>query len=122
MSYKEDTSDTTIYAPDTTWAGGRNRLYQYVKDNNLLYDYYVFMDEDVILKKTKSALIPNVSYPRHCSMKHAYSHVSSDSLRSKWPLRALFNHHSYQAEEQEAGFENLRKFEARLSHHDNEIV
>ncbi len=110
LSYKEDTSDTTIYAPDTTWAGGRNRLYQYVKDNNLLYDYYVFMDEDVILKKTKSILIPSLSDFEYNAIQSAYyGAVFPNSLRSKWPLRVLFDHYFYQAEEQDAGFENFEE-------------
>ncbi len=109
LSYKEDTSDTTIYAPDTTFTGGRNRLYQYVKDNNLLYDYYVLMDEDAVFKKTKSILCPNISIFEYSAIRSAYSNVYPGSLRSKWPLRALFNHYSYQAEEQEAGFENFEE-------------
>ncbi len=109
LSYKEDTSDTTIYAPDTTFAEGRNRLYQYVKDNNLLYDYYVFMDEDIVLKKTKSILCPNISSFEYSAIRSAYSCVSPNSLRSKWPLRSLFNCYSYQLEEQEAGFENFEE-------------
>ncbi len=105
LSYKEDTSDTTIYAPDTTWAEGRNRLYQYVKDNNLLYDYYIFMDEDAILKKTKSILIPNVSDLHYRIMRSVYARSFSESLLSKWLLGSVFNYLTYQLEEQEAGFE-----------------
>ena len=52
LSYKEQTEDTTIFAPNTTWTQGRNLLYQYVRDHNLQYDYYVFMDEDVMFKKS----------------------------------------------------------------------
>ncbi len=48
LSYQEETAETTIYAPDTTWASGRNKLFEYVKANRLRYKYYVFMDEDVV--------------------------------------------------------------------------
>ncbi len=109
LSYKEDTSDTTIYAPNTTWTGGRNRLYQYVKDNNLLYDYYVFMDEDVVLKNAKSILIPNLNPSRDGSLVSTGARIPLDSLWFKWPLKALFSHYSYQPEEQEAGFENFEE-------------
>lgn len=48
LSYRKETADTTLYAPNTTWASGRNRLIEYVKANRLLYDWYVFLDEDVV--------------------------------------------------------------------------
>ena len=52
LSYKEKTTETTIFAPNTTWTQGRNLLYKYVRENNLIYDYYVFMDEDVVFQKS----------------------------------------------------------------------
>jgi hypothetical protein len=36
-----------IFFPKSTWTEGRNRLFQEVKDKD--YDYYVFMDEDVLM-------------------------------------------------------------------------
>ena len=52
LSYQGKAADTTIFAPNTTWTQGRNLLYKYVRENNLIYDYYVFMDEDIIFRKT----------------------------------------------------------------------
>ncbi len=52
LSFKEKTSDTTIYAPNTTWTQGRNLLYHYVRDNNIHYDYYVFLDDDLLFQKS----------------------------------------------------------------------
>ncbi len=61
LSYKENTTETTIFAAGTTWTQGRNLLYKYVRDNNLQYDYYVFMDEDVVFHKPyKYALLNQV--------------------------------------------------------------
>lgn len=48
LSYRQETADTAIYAPDTTWTSGRNKLIEHVKANRLQYDWYVFLDEDVV--------------------------------------------------------------------------
>ena len=48
LSYREPTADTTIYAPNTTWTSGRNQLIEHVKTRGLRYDWYVFLDEDVV--------------------------------------------------------------------------
>lgn len=48
LSYQKETADTAIYAPDTTWTSGRNKLIEHVKANGLQYDWYVFLDEDVV--------------------------------------------------------------------------
>jgi hypothetical protein len=47
LSYKENTIDTKIFFPNSTWTTGRNKLREYVLENNLLYDYYILLDEDV---------------------------------------------------------------------------
>lgn len=48
LSFKENTSDTTIFFPKSTWATGRNRLRQYILNMKTVYDYYIFMDSDVV--------------------------------------------------------------------------
>lgn len=48
LSYRQETADTAIYAPGTTWTSGRNRLIEHVRANRLQYDWYVFLDEDVV--------------------------------------------------------------------------
>jgi len=48
LSYRERTADTAIYAPGTTWTSGRNKLIEHVKAKRLQYDWYVFLDEDVV--------------------------------------------------------------------------
>ena len=47
LSYKEQTNDTTLFFPNSTWTTGRNRLRQYALDLEKKYDYYIFLDEDV---------------------------------------------------------------------------
>jgi len=47
LSYQTRADDTDIYAPQTTWTSGRNRLIRHVKTHDLNYDWYVFLDEDV---------------------------------------------------------------------------
>jgi hypothetical protein len=48
LSFKENTSDTTIFYPKSTWTTGRNKLRDYVLEQKEEYDYYIFMDEDVV--------------------------------------------------------------------------
>jgi len=48
LSYQTRAADTDIYAPNTSWTAGRNRLIEYVKARNLEHDWYVFLDEDVV--------------------------------------------------------------------------
>ena len=51
LSYKEETPDTTIFAPTSTWNVGRNLLREHVISQNLIFDYYVFLDEDVVFSR-----------------------------------------------------------------------
>ena len=64
LSYRDKTSDTTIHAPNTTWAQGRNKLYQYVREQNLLYDYYVFLDEDLVFAKMDPTIAYSMKIPQ----------------------------------------------------------
>ena len=51
LSYKEQTDQTDIYLPNSTWAEGRNKLRKFVISQNKLlngYDFFCFMDEDLI--------------------------------------------------------------------------
>lgn len=46
LSFKENTSDTTIFYPHSTWTTGRNKLREYALSMDKKYDYYIFLDED----------------------------------------------------------------------------
>lgn len=48
LSYKENTADTTIFFPKSTWTTGRNKLREYAMALKEKYDYYIFLDEDVL--------------------------------------------------------------------------
>jgi FkbM family methyltransferase len=48
LSFKENTQDTTIFYPGSTWTTGRNKLREYILNLKLEYDYYIFLDEDVV--------------------------------------------------------------------------
>jgi len=50
LSYKDDTPDTTIFLPKSTWATGRNKLREHALNLPKKYDYYIFLDEDVLLE------------------------------------------------------------------------
>lgn len=47
-----DDSRSDLFVPNSTWASGRNALYEYVRQRELQqgweYEYYIFMDEDAI--------------------------------------------------------------------------
>jgi len=51
LSYKENTPDTTIFLPNSTWTSGRNKLREYILNLEKKYDYYIFLDEDVIFSE-----------------------------------------------------------------------
>jgi len=48
LSYKENTPETNIFYPNSTWTTGRNKLREYALNLNEKYDYYIFLDEDVV--------------------------------------------------------------------------
>jgi hypothetical protein len=51
LSHKENTEDTDIFFPNSTWTTGRNKLREYVIQNNLNdYDWYIFLDEDIVFE------------------------------------------------------------------------
>lgn len=48
LSYKEEVEDTHIFLPNSTWTSGRNKLREYILENNTEdYDYFIFLDEDI---------------------------------------------------------------------------
>jgi FkbM family methyltransferase len=48
LSFKENTPDTTIFYPNSTWTTGRNKLREYVLNLKQQYNYYILLDEDVV--------------------------------------------------------------------------
>ena len=50
LSFKEQTNDTKIYLPNSTWTDARNKLREYAMNLKEKYDYYIFMDHDVTFK------------------------------------------------------------------------
>ena len=48
LSFKENTPDTTIFYPGSTWTTGRNKLREHILSLKQKYDYYIFLDEDVV--------------------------------------------------------------------------
>jgi hypothetical protein len=48
LSFKENTQDTTIFFPGSTWTTGRNKLREHILNLKQKYDYYIFLDEDVV--------------------------------------------------------------------------
>jgi hypothetical protein len=50
LSYKQKSKDTTIFFPNSTWTTGRNKLREYALSLKEKYDYYIYLDEDIIFK------------------------------------------------------------------------
>ena len=46
-SWKENTPDTAVHVPNTTWTTGRNAAYEHVAAQDLEFDYAIFLDDDV---------------------------------------------------------------------------
>ena len=51
LSFKKKTEDTDIFYPNSTWTSGRNKLIEYVKENNIKAKYYIFLDDDIQFKE-----------------------------------------------------------------------
>ena len=51
LSFKENTSDTTIFLPKSTWTTGRNKLREYILNLKTNYEYYIFIDCDVVFSE-----------------------------------------------------------------------
>ena len=51
LSYKNNTEETDIFFPNSTWTTGRNKLREYALKLKNKYDYYIFMDEDIEFTK-----------------------------------------------------------------------
>lgn len=47
LSFRENTPDTTIFFPKSTWTTGRNKIREHVLKMTKKYDYYIFLDEDI---------------------------------------------------------------------------
>ena len=55
LNYKENTEETDIFFPNSTWTTGRNKLREYALKLKEQYDYYIFVDEDIMFpKRTQS--------------------------------------------------------------------
>jgi len=50
LSFKEETPDTKIFLPNSTWTDARNKLREYAINLPEKYDYYVFLDNDIKFK------------------------------------------------------------------------
>ena len=48
LSYKEESEQTDIFSPNSTWTTGRNQLREYALRLVEKFDYYVFLDCDVM--------------------------------------------------------------------------
>jgi FkbM family methyltransferase len=65
LSYKQNTPDTDIFFPNSTWTAGRNKLFELAIQKE--YDYYVFLDGDLnideSLLKQFETILNKIDYP-----------------------------------------------------------
>lgn len=57
LSYENNTPDTNIFAPNTTWTQGRNLLFNKAIEKD--FDYYVFVDHDLAINEEGVARFEN---------------------------------------------------------------
>jgi hypothetical protein len=50
LSYEEETEDTDIFYPNSTWTQGKNKLREYALSLEKKYDYYIYLDEDIVFE------------------------------------------------------------------------
>jgi FkbM family methyltransferase len=83
LSFKENTPDTTIFYPNSTWTTGRNKLREYVLNLKEKYDYYIFLDEDVLFtdysqengfNKLEELIIKYKPYIANPNLDNYYTH------------------------------------------------
>ena len=54
VTFKKENSNAVDFLPNSTWSDGRNRLWEEVRGK---YNYYLFIDDDLIFNKAKHAKI-----------------------------------------------------------------
>lgn len=112
LSYKEQTQDTHIYYPNSTWTTGRNKIREYVLLLDKKYDYYIFLDEDVIfLEKTQEdgfneletlvkKYLPYIATPNYVGYYEAHAQKRVERVTEATTaieVDALLNIFSYEA-------------------------
>jgi hypothetical protein len=96
LSFKENTPDTTIFYPGSTWTTGRNRLREYILNMKQIYDYYIFLDEDVVFNeysqedgfnKFEELLIkykPFIANPNFCGYGYYNNTLPGEAQTTIW--------------------------------------
>lgn len=89
LSYKNKTQDTDIFLPNSTWTSGRNALRDYALRLDQDYDYYIFLDEDLVFDDGKTfddfelslnKYRPNIGSPTVGGYGHEYFNPRTDAI------------------------------------------
>jgi hypothetical protein len=84
VTFKKKNSNAIDFLPNSTWSDGRNRLWQEVRNK---YDYYLFVDDDLIFykaKHTKIALFQRINQKlNRKNIIGSYKKCSSDFFFDK---------------------------------------
>lgn len=127
LSYKEQTQDSHIYFPNSTWTTGRNKLREYALNLKKKYDYYIFLDEDVVfLEKNQEdgfteverlirKYLPIIATPNYVGYYEAHAQKRVEQITEATTtieVDALFNIFSYESFTSEKLFPYVDKFDS----------
>ena len=110
LSYIENSPDTTIFFPESTsWATSRNKAREYVLNMKLNYDYYIYLDKDVIFtndsqekgfNKFEELLTkykPYIANPNHVGYYNPYILPGDDEVQTVIQFDGFCNAFSHKA-------------------------
>lgn len=125
LSYKENTTDTDIFYPNSTLTTGRNKIREYVIEKKMKYDYYIFLDEDVkfievtqeegfrqfeeLLKKY-NPIVATPNYVGYYQQSQKHLPTIEEAQNTVW-LDGLCNAFSYEAFHSNLLFPYVDKFD-----------
>jgi hypothetical protein len=102
LTWREEKEDA-IFFPNSTWTDGRNRLYQEVKNLKDVYDYFIFMDEDItfncredinpliVFEKLLEKYQPVVGLPLYPKYHGLWHHKGPGEISTNYPFDACCN-------------------------------
>ena len=96
LSYKNQTDDTNVFMPNSTWTTGRNKLREQALKLKKKYDYYIFLDQDVVFLNGKTfddfeQLL--VTYKPHVAVPNfnAYKYPKIGNINTTLRFDGLYN-------------------------------
>jgi hypothetical protein len=92
VTFKQENPNALAFMPRSTWSDGRNKLWEEVKGK---YDYYIFIDDDLLFFKPKISFSPLATYLSHKALYRGHLRESYELASSAYFLKRLEKHLSY---------------------------